>query len=102
MQKDDHMSKYINKKIIQIDEHLVQSKLTEIVKGTVEETLNSLLDAPSVKTDEGVKAMNYFNNKLKPLDFIYDRYFSQSCPNSQENLCLQGFITFTIINNELF
>jgi len=34
-----------NNKIIQIDEHLVQSKLTEIVKGTVEETLNGLLDA---------------------------------------------------------
>jgi len=34
-----------NNKIIQIDEHLVQSKLTKIVKGTVEETLNGLLDA---------------------------------------------------------
>jgi putative transposase len=34
-----------NNKIIQIDERLVQSKLTEIVKGTVEEILNGLLDA---------------------------------------------------------
>jgi transposase-like protein len=39
------MSKDMNKKIIQIDEHLVQSQLTEIVKGTVEETLNGMLDA---------------------------------------------------------
>jgi putative transposase len=39
------MSKDMTKKIIQIDEHLVQSKITEIVKGTVEETLNGLLNA---------------------------------------------------------
>ena len=32
-------------KIIQIDEHLVQSQLKEVVRDTVEETLNSLLDA---------------------------------------------------------
>ena len=31
-------------KIIQIDEHLVQSQLKEVVRDTVEETLNSLLD----------------------------------------------------------
>ncbi len=43
------------------------------------------LDAPPVETDEGVKAMNYLNNKLKPLDFIvvkthwrdkFDRYLA--------------------------
>lgn len=32
-------------KIIQIDEHLVQSQLKNVVKNTVEETLNSMLDA---------------------------------------------------------
>ena len=32
-------------KIIQINEQLVQSQLTEVVRGTVEETLNALLDA---------------------------------------------------------
>jgi len=43
------------------------------------------LDAPPVETDDGVKAMNYLNNKLKPLDFIvvkthwrdkFDRYLA--------------------------
>jgi putative transposase len=32
-------------KIIQINEQMVQSQLTEVVRGTVEETLNALLDA---------------------------------------------------------
>jgi len=32
-------------RIIQINEQLVQSQLTEVVRGTVEETLNALLDA---------------------------------------------------------
>jgi putative transposase len=32
-------------KIIQVDERLVQDKLSEIVRGTVEETLNAMLDA---------------------------------------------------------
>jgi len=32
-------------KVIQIDEEKVQAHLGEIVRGTVEETLNSLLDA---------------------------------------------------------
>jgi endonuclease YncB( thermonuclease family) len=43
------------------------------------------LDAPPLETDEGVKAMTYLNNKLKPLDFIvvkthwrdkFDRYLA--------------------------
>ncbi len=43
------------------------------------------LDAPPVETDEGIKAMTYLNNKLKPLDFIvvkthwrdkFDRYLA--------------------------
>jgi len=43
------------------------------------------LDAPPVETEEGVKAMNYLNNKMKPLDFIvvkthwrdkFDRYLA--------------------------
>jgi len=50
------MSKDMNNKIIQIDEHLVQSKLTEIVKGTVEQTLNGLLDA---EADRLCKADRY-------------------------------------------
>ena len=33
------------RKIIHIDENLVQSKLKEVVRGTVEETLNAMLDA---------------------------------------------------------
>lgn len=37
-------------RIIQINEQLVQSQLTKVVRGTVEETLNALLDAvPSLK-----------------------------------------------------
>jgi len=31
--------------IIQIDEHLIQSQLKDVVRNTVEETLNSMLDA---------------------------------------------------------
>jgi endonuclease YncB( thermonuclease family) len=43
------------------------------------------LDAPPVETDEGVKAFEFLNNKLKPLDFIvvkthwrdkFDRYLA--------------------------
>jgi endonuclease YncB( thermonuclease family) len=43
------------------------------------------LDAPPLETDEGLKAMNYLNKKLKPLDFIvvkthwrdkFDRYLA--------------------------
>jgi putative transposase len=30
---------------IQIDEHLIQSQLKDVVRNTVEETLNSMLDA---------------------------------------------------------
>ena len=33
------------RKIIHIDENLVQSQLKEVVRGTVEETLNAMLDA---------------------------------------------------------
>jgi hypothetical protein len=33
-------------KIIQINEQLVQSQLTEVVRGTVEETLNALRKRP--------------------------------------------------------
>jgi putative transposase len=32
-------------KIIQIDEHLVQSQIKDVIKGTIEETLNIMLDA---------------------------------------------------------
>lgn len=39
------MAKESHRKIIQIDEHLVQSQLKTVVKDTVEETLNSMLDA---------------------------------------------------------
>ena len=39
------MAKESPKNIIQIDEHLVQSQLKEVVKDTVEETLNAMLDA---------------------------------------------------------
>ena len=39
------MAKKSPKNIIQIDEHLVQSQLKEVVKDTVEQTLNSMLDA---------------------------------------------------------
>jgi endonuclease YncB( thermonuclease family) len=43
------------------------------------------IDAPPLETDEGLKAMNYLNKKLKPLDFIavkthwrdkFDRYLA--------------------------
>ena len=43
-------------KVIQIDEEKVQAHLGEIVRGTVEETLNSLLDA---EADQLCKAKRY-------------------------------------------
>ena len=43
-------------KVIQVDEEKVQAHLSEIVRGTVEETLNSLLDA---EADQLCKARRY-------------------------------------------
>ena len=59
------------------------------------------LDAPSVETDEGVKAMNYLTNKLKPLDFIvvkthwrdkFDRYLADIfyLPDEEDFLKVTG------------
>jgi len=68
------------------------------------------LDAPPMETDEGVKAMTYLNNKLKPLDFIvvkthcrdkFDRYLADIFYLSDE----QDFLVVTdkgkYLNQEL-
>ncbi|NIQ07201.1 MAG: IS256 family transposase, partial [Candidatus Korarchaeota archaeon] len=54
------MAKESHKKIIQIDEHLVQSQLKDVVKSTVEETLNNMLDA---EADRLCNAERYAHTK---------------------------------------
>jgi len=49
-------------KIIQINEQLVQSQLTEVVRGTVEETLNALLEA---EADSLCNAQHYERNEVR-------------------------------------
>ena len=63
-----------NRKIIQIDEGLVQSQVSEMVKETVEDTLNALLDAEADRLLEAEKyertdarkdtRAGYYNRKL--------------------------------------
>jgi putative transposase len=51
------------RRIIQIDEGLVQSQVTQMVKETVEETLNAMLDA---EADRLIQAEKYFGLYKKP------------------------------------
>jgi len=68
------------------------------------------LDAPPAETDEGVKAMQYLNNKLKPLDFIvvkthwrdkFDRYLADIYYLPDEADFLQVTIKGKYLNQEL-
>ncbi len=54
--------KVSNGKIIHVDEQLIQDKLSEIVRGTVEETLNALLDA---EADRRCKAERYEHTEAR-------------------------------------